>query len=411
MNTEERRPTSNFDTVDLLRGAAVLAVVLVHIAVTESNGNVVLAPGVPVAAALPLVWTGLALFRVFFPISGFLITLISIRRFGSLSAMEPSRFYRIRFARIAPMLLLVLLFLNAMHLAHVPGFIINAKKISLLSANVAVLTFHVNWVMAWRGLLPLGWSVLWSLSIEELFYFIFPLATIALRWRVGLPIFLMTLMGFIVAGPFARTILTHNIYWRLWSYLGSVDGIAMGCITALLVDQYMKRPKLNRRMLAGLQVTGTVAMLGVLIWPYLPFTHHAQGLAGTNSKSGMEWSVVSLATCMIIFASALRGERGSRWTEPLRWIGRRSYEIYLTHEIMIAGLGTLFVAMHRPGGATGGMFLSFALVPVTIAVGWFFARFYSEPLNLYLRDSFGGTKPTPRMPAVAWLGVRRAPLS
>ena len=382
----DRPPISHFDTVDLLRGFAVLAVVMVHIGVVETNGNVNLVPGLPPWAGLPLIWSGLTFFRVFFPISGFLITIISIRRFGSLAGIKPLRFYQIRFARIAPLLLLILLILNCMHLAHVPGFVINTRRISLLYANFAVLTFHVNWVMSWVGILPLGWSVLWSLSIEELFYFLFPVATQLLRWRAGKVVFFTILSVLIAVGPFARTVITHNLRWHMWSYLGSMDGIAMGCLTALIVDHFSHRKPLTPRLLAWVQVPGAAAILGVLIWPYLGLMHRVgRGLSATQSQSGLEWSIVSYATCLILFGSVLGHDRGSRWGAPLRWLGSKSYEMYLTHEIVISVMATVFLMLRRPGGTAGEVMLSIAMFPITIVVGWATARFFSEPMNAYLR--------------------------
>lgn len=386
LETSDRQAISHFDTVDLLRGFAVLAVVMVHIGVVETNGNVKLVPGLPPWAGLPLIWSGLTFFRVFFPISGFLITLISIRRFGSLTDIRPLRFYRIRFARIAPLLLLIMLILNCMHLAHVPGFVINTKRISLFYTNFAVLTFHVNWVMAWVGILPLGWSVMWSLSIEELFYFLFPLATFLLRWRAGKAVFFTILSILIAVGPFARTVITNNVRWHMWSYLGSMDGIAMGCLTALVVDHFAKRTPLNRHLLAWVQVPGAAAILGVLIWPYLGLMHRVgRGLAATQSQSGLEWSIVSYATCLILFGSVLGRDRSSRWSAPLRWLGSKSYEMYLTHEIVISAMAAVFLILRKPGGITGELVLSFAMFPMVVVVGWATARYFSEPMNAYLR--------------------------
>jgi peptidoglycan/LPS O-acetylase OafA/YrhL len=59
---------------------------------------------------------------VFFAVSGFLITLTSLRRLGSLGQMRPAKFYRIRFARIPPLLLLLLAVLSLLHLGNVQGF-------------------------------------------------------------------------------------------------------------------------------------------------------------------------------------------------------------------------------------------------------------------------------------------------
>ena len=118
---------------------------------------------------------------LFFAISGFLITLTSIRRFGSLAAMRPAIFYRIRFARIAPLLFLLLAVLSVLHLAGVDGFRISPKVATLPQALFAALTFHINWLEASaHAYLPANWDVLWSLSVEEMFYLFFPLLCLCL---------------------------------------------------------------------------------------------------------------------------------------------------------------------------------------------------------------------------------------
>ena len=46
----------------------------------------------------------------------------------------------------------------------------------------------------------------------------------------------MLLLALVVLGPFARTVLTHgNEVWYEYSYLGGMDAIAMGCLTAMVV--------------------------------------------------------------------------------------------------------------------------------------------------------------------------------
>lgn len=69
-------------------------------------------------------------------------------------------------------LLLVLVLLDRM---GVPRFVVNTQHTSLLRASIAALTFHVNWLEAKTGYLPASWDVLWSLSVEEVFYIVFPL--------------------------------------------------------------------------------------------------------------------------------------------------------------------------------------------------------------------------------------------
>ena len=83
-------------------------------------------------------------------------------------------FYRIRFARIAPLLVLIVAVLSALALAHVEGFQFSHKRAPLWRAVVSAFTFHLNWLEARFGYLPANWDVMWSLSIEEVFYLFFP---------------------------------------------------------------------------------------------------------------------------------------------------------------------------------------------------------------------------------------------
>lgn len=137
--------------------------------------------------------------------------MISIRRFGSLAQVRAGSFYRIRLARIAPLLLLLLAVLSAMHLAGVADFRIKPQVTSLPRALLSALTFHLNWLEAVHGWLPPCWTVLWSLSVEELFYLVFPLAGL-LPWRRGAVRigFFALLLGLIIIAPFARTAPSPN---------------------------------------------------------------------------------------------------------------------------------------------------------------------------------------------------------
>lgn len=385
MNTEERRPTSNFDTVDLLRGTSIIAVILIHIAVLAPFAKVSLLPNTPAWVTYPLFWNGINAVKVFFVLSGFLITMTSLKRFGSLAELQPSRFYRLRFARIAPLLLLVLALLSALHLLHVPGFTLNTQKVSLTTAIIGALTFTINWVMAWRGFLPMGWDVLWSLSVEEMFYFVFPVVCLLMRPRKNLKPFVLVLLAFVVMGPFARTVWTTNVLWQLWSYLGAMDGIAIGCLTALLTHHLQQRGRQSKAVLNALQVGGVALMLVVLLWPHVPglpligpaFTHSLR-------KTGLDGTILYLGTAMVALASALRGKTGTIWTAPLRWCGRLSYEIYLTHQfVLMLAIGLFQQARQRDNFPLwmAGMVL------VSLATGWIFARFYTGPLNEWIRGA------------------------
>ncbi len=359
--------TPRFDGIDVLRGLSIFLVILLHISI-RMNGA-----GHPFRNAMPpllfhfLFRNGNNGVTVFFAISGFLITLTSIRRFGGLRAMRPAVFYRIRFARIAPLLLLVLALLSALHLLHAEGFTILPQRASLPRALFAALTFHLNYLEAVRGWLPANWDVLWSLSVEEMFYLVFPLCVLLFRP----PLFVALLALFVALGPFARTVWAFNEIWAEKTYLGGMDSIALGCLSAILIAA---RPHFAKRYTFLLGTAGSALMLLIFIWP--PWS--AMKYIG---KSGLDGTVLALGTCLVIIATVQHGFAGTRLTQPIQWLGRNSYEVYLTHEFVIVWATLLYAS--RP---IGPQWLWVILIVVLSALlGAAVARHFSEPLNLRLR--------------------------
>jgi peptidoglycan/LPS O-acetylase OafA/YrhL len=78
-----------------------------------------------------LFWSGYFSVIAFFVISGFLITSRSERRWASLAHISWRQFYWLRFARVAPSLLLLVPLLSALHLARATGFVIPPERSSL----------------------------------------------------------------------------------------------------------------------------------------------------------------------------------------------------------------------------------------------------------------------------------------
>jgi peptidoglycan/LPS O-acetylase OafA/YrhL len=404
--TQLQPATVRFDGVDLLRGISILAVILLHI-------NIHLAfSGQSTRSLLPR-WLYHLIFTngdngvtVFFAISGFLITLTSIRRFGSLAGMRPAVFYRIRFARIAPLLLGLLLVLSPLHLADVPGFRLSPKVATLPQALFAALTFHINWLEASaHAYLPANWDVLWSLSVEEMFYLFFPLLCILLfRFRRGPMPFVVLLLAFVALGPYARAVLARgNPIWGDESYLGGMDSIALGCLCAMLTAHLLRgntSPSRNAKLrLLALQLIGTALLFWIALWP----RWHWMNLIG---RSGLDGSLLSLGTCFVLAATVLRSALGSLWTAPLRWLGRHSYELYLTHSFLVVSAEQLAQRWHptparTPGSArplSPGLLPSLpplaafaietaAILLLACLLAALVARFFSEPLNRRLRGA------------------------
>lgn len=362
------------DGVDILRGLAIFFVLMNHVNMRLLGARVPYTRGLPPQLVSSLVWNGQFGVQIFFAVSGFLITSTALRRWDSIGRVNVGEFYRLRFARIAPLLALLLLVLSMLHLAHTPGFVVSAKTGGLGAALFAALTFHVNLLEAQRGYLPPSWDILWSLSVEETFYFFFPLACRLFRRGRYL---LIPLCVFVVLGPFARShAFNQNPVWREYSYLGGMDAIAMGCMTALFVA----RRALSRAAL-GVAV-GTGAALLVFCLCFSVFA----GRFGLG-RNGLDMSILALGTCMVIAASAQTRWHAHWIFTPLLSIGRRSYEIYLTHLFITLGLFSVFVAAGKPIAWVPALFV--VVILFSGVLGELVARGYSEPMNRRLRNRWG----------------------
>jgi peptidoglycan/LPS O-acetylase OafA/YrhL len=368
------RSWTRIDGVDFLRALAIFYVLLNHVSMRLLFAHVPYTAGLPHQLVTSLVWQGQRGVQIFFAVSGFLITSTTIKRWGTLSKVQPRDFYLIRFARIAPLLLTLLAVLSLLHALHLKNFTVSKDVGGLGNALFAALTFHVGLLEATKGYLPANWDILWSLSVEEVFYLFFPLACRFLGRGKGLVLFLVI---FVALGPFARTIFTHgNPVWREYSYLGGMDAIALGCLTALFVS---RRPLSRAAVFAflGLGLSLLVFCLG--------FEAQLERLG--LYRTGLDMTIVAVGACMIIAVAAQTKWQAPRILSPLLAYGRRSYEIYIMHMFVVFACFNVFVKAGKP----------LALVPVLFVVvillvgvlGELVARFYSEPANRWLRIRFG----------------------
>lgn len=365
---------SRLDGVDFLRGLAIFLVLIHHVNIRLVLAKVPFTVGIPRLMVDALFWNGQFAVQMFFAISGFLITSIALRRWGSLGGVNIRDFYLLRFARIAPLLLALLAVLSALHFAHVGNYVVQAKTGGLGRALVAVLTFHLNVLEGWRGYLPGSWDVLWSLSVEEMFYLFFPLlARLFGRGRI----FIGVLFAFVILGPFARRILTEgNAIWREKSYLGGMDAIALGCLAAILAS----RIQFSRATLRAFGWCGSGLI--VLILGFAPI----QILHGID-RLGLEETLLAVGTCFVMIAAAQTRWTSPRVLRPLLSLGQRSYEIYLTHMFVVFAFFGIFLRLGEPMWAVPVFFV--ATVVVAALLGELLARLYSEPANRWLRNRWG----------------------
>jgi peptidoglycan/LPS O-acetylase OafA/YrhL len=371
---------SRIDGVDLLRGLAIFFVLMNHVNVRLLIAKIPYAAGLPRQLVGALVWNGQPGVQIFFAVSGFLITSTALRRWGPLPKISLRGFYLMRFARIAPLLLLLLAILSTLHFANLGDFVVSAKTGGIGRALLAALTFHVNVLEARRGYLPGNWDILWSLSVEEMFYLFFPIVS-RIFSRGGSLIILLA--GFVTAGPFARTVLAHgNEIWHEYSYLGGMDAIALGCLTALAASRF----PLSRRTLRGLAFAGLALLIFILCFPA-----HSANLA--LERSGLDMTLLAIGSCMLIAAASQSNWRSPRILGPLRLLGQRSYEVYLTHMFIVFALFHIFLLAGKP--LAGVPFLFMAVIVLAALFGELVARSYSDPLNRMIRSRWHANEGIP----------------
>lgn len=373
----------------MLRGLCIIAVVIHHTNLRLRFDKTDLGHLLGPAANKVLFWSGYYGVRMFFVISGFLIAGWSLKRWGKLNKIDIRSFYVMRFARIVPCLAALLVLLSLLHLAGVQQFIINPQRASLARALLAATTFHVNWLEAHHGYLPAGWDVLWSLSVEEVFYVVFPLLCLLFRKHKAI---VALLCCFVIIGPYARVHALNDI-WADYGYLSGMDGIAFGCLAAILAAN------LRLSALANLLVRASGISLCVLIGVFrgtvVPIIFY---------KAGLDVTVLQAGTAMLILSLQLKSEpvvassnslsffewaRKTGWqgTSFLRWYGRNSYEVYLTHMLIVWPMVILYWHLHLAARVAPVWFIgTTALAGIA---GHALARFYSEPLNHKLRHRLG----------------------
>jgi peptidoglycan/LPS O-acetylase OafA/YrhL len=357
--------------IDLLRGLSILLVVLHHLGLRIALKSTLLADVLPKRLLSALNYNGYEAVFVFFVISGFLIATNSLQRWGRLDRIDLRAFYVRRGARILPCLILLVGVLALLHLAGFDDYVIRREGQSLPRAILAVFGLHLNWYEGVTGYLPGGWDVLWSLSIEEVFYLAFPLICLGVRSERVLAVLLALLA---LSMPFTLAAITDNEIWKEKAYLPGMSAIAIGVLAALIAARWQPRRPAVARWLAVIGACGIAAVMLAMPWLW-PLLHDAVLLA------------LSLSTgCLLLGLHGRHAAAPSRALPGFGWLrsmGRLSYEIYLGHMFVVFGV----VAAFRASGADlrYGFLWYLPAVAAAWALGALVARVYSIPCERALR--------------------------
>jgi peptidoglycan/LPS O-acetylase OafA/YrhL len=249
--------------------------------------------------------------RVFFVISGYLITSLLLAEYARSQTVSLKGFYARRAWRIFPAFYT---FVGAVTLAWIVGSLA-LRSGDLLAALTYTMNYHYQ--RSWE----LGH--LWSLSIEEQFYLLWPALFLLGGPRRIIPISI----AMIATAPVLRAIAWFTMPSPddviMEAYPCVMDSIAMGCLLAALTPRLDRNPRYLRFLRSPLfiVVPVIVALANLPTWFAIEYT--------TNITI-MNLGVALLVDRCVRFPDDWTG-RTLNWT-PLVWLGTLSYSLYLWQE-------------------------------------------------------------------------------
>ena len=360
--------------IDILRGVSILLVLIHHFNIPYKLHDTFLGILIGGESLSTLIArNGNYGVTMFFVISGFLITQHTLQRSGSLAQIKLKDFYIRRIARIMPCLVLLVAMVSVLGSLGLQPFLNqspNGEEVSYAVTILSALSFWMNLLIIEYGWVNYALGVLWSLSVEEVFYLAFPVLCLVLGRGKGFIVFLLAVIAY---APYFRALhFGEESGAYLYHYFSSFDGIAIGCLTAMYA-QHFKGAIYNQKM-----IVAVTALLMTALYFYAPI------------KEVSTWgiSVFALLTALLIlcFTQDPKVKPNSSTARSLVWIGQRSYEMYLVH-LIILGLMKVVYFPKDTLAAEKLMLLPVYFIAVFI-LSWVIEKYYSTPLNLKIRQSW-----------------------
>jgi peptidoglycan/LPS O-acetylase OafA/YrhL len=317
---------------DGLRGVAVLLVVLAHFQVAGfDNGGIV---GV----------------TIFFALSGFLITALLSEERRSTTRIRLGAFYQRRAYRLLPALFVFVGTVTVLELAR-------DSSVPIVRNALASIFYVANWVAITQGQMGKLGHV-WSLSVEEQFYLLWPAILLAafVLWKTWHRAALVALAGAVLCAG-VRLVLAYGGASEARLTFGTDtrgDALLLGCLAALLFVAGTRAAPIP------LVASGT-ALLAVA---FVATEHEAMSIA---------WmlTVMALGSALLVAGLASADHwRALEWP-ALVWVGRISYGVYLWH--------FLFTSVAKRGDGPARVVAVAAAMTLTFAIAAASHRFVERP--------------------------------
>lgn len=308
--------------IDGLRGIAVLSVVIYHF-------------------AQPVLRGGYLGVDVFFVLSGFLITSLLLREYAMTLRVSLKEFWIRRLRRIVPAATLVLLIV--VPIARWAG---GNLAVGIDKQFWGSLLFVNNWVQIANGNTYFGqdqvqiFAHYWSLAVEEQFYIVFPPLVVGVLWLIryrgwkvrpvlgAVFVILAALSAWRMAALYVPGEDPTRVYYGTDSH---AFGLLIGAALATLLTSTNAKARdswpIPRRWFTTL-----VGLLGLLAFAALLWLMVVMG----DDLDITYWGgllAASLLTAFVLATVVFEAGLVSALmrTRPLRWLGERSFSLYLWH--------------------------------------------------------------------------------
>src|SRR5215470_11998880 len=306
---------------------------------------------------------------LFFVLSGYLITSLLLVEWEARNRIDLRRFWLRRARRLLPALVVVVLGSLALSaifarqdLAHTRSDVFSSlfyfENWHLIAANSSYFNLMGN---------PSLLQHTWSLAIEEQFYILWPLILVPCLVLVGRKRLPMLVIAGIAASAALMWILynPHSDPSRVYYGTDTRAFLLLMGILLALVWPWIER---MRRAVPLLEFFGIAALVGTVL-----LFRQMHDFNPTLYRGGD----LAAAFCFVVLIGAVAhpqtGIGNALGIAPLRWIGERSYGIYLWHWpiiVLLAGVNT------RPGFGLVAAEAALVLAAATLSF-----RFVEEPIR------------------------------
>src|SRR6476661_734061 len=318
---------------------------------------------------------------VFFVVSGFLITTLLLREHHRSGRIALSQFWVRRARRLLPALVLCVVTSVLIARGVSQDLLVDVGR-QMLGA----LTFSTNWLEITAGTsyfdqtAPQLFMNFWSLAVEEQFYLLWPLLTLALlafssRVRVGAAVAVGLTSSLLMATMFTPGTDGTRVYY-------GTDTHVMGLMAGAALAFAWASPRL-----APLVAPSRWGRFGAYAVP-LALAVLVAEMAFLDEQSTWTFRggivLASLATAVLVMGVVERRPGGPGLVSramrhpALAWVGARSYSIYLWHWPVI-----LLVALDNPSapGTVSHLLTRLWCVLVTVALADLTFRFVETPFR------------------------------